>query len=116
MALKMTIEKKDLATLFTDYTLVLEELAEEAAEVIQAKSKVIRFGLLDTFNNTLNPDQTNKEKLETEVGHFLAVVDVLVAKGILCHDRLEDAKPGKWEKMVIWQKYKGTKEREKGIF
>lgn len=108
----MVITKKDLAKLFTDNALVLEELAEEAAEVIQAKSKVIRFGLMDTFNDTLNPDKTNQEKLEDEVGHFLAVVDVLVAKGILHKDKLEDAKPSKWSKMAIWQKYKGTKERE----
>jgi len=106
------ITKKDLADLFPDNRLNLEELAEEAAEVIQAKSKVCRFGLQDTFNNSLDPDQTNQEKLEAEIGHFLAVVDVLVATNVLRYDRLEDAKPKKWLKMRMWQKYNGTKERE----
>jgi len=108
----MVIEKKDLKELFPDNRLNLEELAEECAEIIQAKSKIIRFGLQDIFNNTHDPDQTNQEKLEAEIGHFLAVVDVLVATNVLRYDRLEDAKPKKWLKMRMWQKYNGTKERE----
>ena len=98
---------KELKYLFPDTRINLEILAEEAAEVIQAKSKVCRFGLLDTYNDTTNPDQTNQEKLEMEVGHFLAVVDVLIANGILRPEKMEDVKPAKWEKMVTWNKYKG---------
>lgn len=72
---------KWLRETFPDTTLVLEKLSEEAAEVIQAKSKIIHFGLKDTYNNTSNhPDQTNQEKLETEIAHFQAVVDILIAK------------------------------------
>lgn len=113
---EMVIEKKDLRELFPDNILNLEQLAEEASKVIQAKSKVVRFGLKDTFNDTLNPDQTNQEKLEAEIGQFLAVVDVLVETGILRQDKLDAAKPSKWSKMKIWDEYKGTREREKGIF
>ncbi len=95
---------------FPDTSLVLEKLAEEAAEVIQAKSKIIHFGLKDTYNNNADrPDQTNQEKLETEIAHFQAVVDILIAKKIVRYHKMQSMKPAKWEKMKKWNDYNGTK-------
>jgi tryptophanyl-tRNA synthetase len=61
--------------------LYLELLAEEAAEVIHIKSKIIRFGLLDCYQNLDKGD--NKKRLETEIGHFNAVVFRLADLGII---------------------------------
>jgi len=100
----------ELRNMFPDNKMNLEKLAEEAAEVICAKSKIIHFGLTDVYNNTKNhPDQTNVEKLETEIGHFQAVVDILIANGIVRPEKIEEAKPAKWEKMFKWNQYAETK-------
>jgi len=106
---KGTVSTNELSDMFPDNKLTLEILAEEASEIIQAKSKIIRFGLQDTYNDTSKPDQTNREKLEEEIGHFLAVVDVLTAKGIVRPEKIKEAKPIKWQKMYRWNQYKGTK-------
>jgi len=96
----------DLNTLFDNPGLNLEILSEELseaisymAEVIKIKSKVIRFGLANT-----NPDtgELNKELLEKEVGHVLAMIDILVANGILDKSELKKHKLNKFAKL---QKY-----------
>lgn len=98
-----------LKRLFDDDKLTLEILAEEASEIIQAKSKIIRFGLKDSFNETNRPDQTNVEKLETEIIHFMAVVDVLISRGIINLTNIDKIKYDKWDKMKKWNSYTGTK-------
>jgi len=47
---------------------------EEAAEVIQAISKCLRFGV----NHRYNAGLSNKEKLEIEVGQLLYMVQRLI--------------------------------------
>jgi len=61
-----------------EYLLVC--LIEEAAEVQQAASKALRFGL-----NNHHPcrDSTNVEELQNEVFHFLAIIELLNAQEIL---------------------------------
>ena len=98
-----------LCNRFPNDELTLEKLAEEAAEIIQAKSKIVHFGLTDTYNDTKHhPDQTNQEKLETEIGHLLAVVDILAARGIVRYSKIHSVKEAKWDKMEKWNKYKGS--------
>lgn len=58
----------------------LEILAEEAAEVIQAKSKIIRFGLDDYHPKN---KVINKVKLGQEIGHFLTMVGKLLDDGTI---------------------------------
>ena len=48
-------------------------LQEECAEVVQAVSKVYRFGLDNSWNGV-----TNKQALITEIGDVLALIDILV--------------------------------------
>ena len=77
---------------YTDTNLNLEILAEEASEVIEAlsriirmKSKIVRFGLTDHHPKNMIP---NNEALEEEIGHFLAMVDILVNQGVLSENRI----------------------------
>ena len=78
----------------------LRILQEEGAEVIQAVSKVFRFGSEMHYPDETSP--TNKEKLEEEVGDFLAMVDVLVELGYLNDSNLNKARMNKKEKLKKW--------------
>ena len=64
---------------------------EECAEVIQAISKVFRFG-----------EQSNKEHLEEEVGQTLALFDILIERCILSDMRVNAARLAKKEKLKQW--------------
>ena len=59
---------------------LLAKLQEEAAEVIQAVSKINRFG-----DNSHHPDRqtTNKQELILELEDFLAILAALEHKGYL---------------------------------
>lgn len=97
----------DLKRAFPDDALTMEHLAEEAAEVIQMKSKVIRFGLEDEWPK--ESGQTNRKKLVEELGHLLAVIDVLKARGIVTQEEMDVHKWQKWDGMTKWNAYRGTK-------
>ena len=56
----------------------LDKLQEEASEVIQAVSKIRRFG---PDNHHPDRTQTNKQELVGELEDFLALVAVLEAQG-----------------------------------
>ena len=74
-------------------------LQEECAEVIVEVSKIRRFGLDTKHYKT---GQLHKEMLELEIGDMLALVDILVEKGILNFDNLNKAKYNKIEKLKVW--------------
>ena len=86
---------------FKNQTLNLEILAEEAAEIIQIKSKIIRFGLYDYHPKNEMP---NNEKLENEIGHFLAMVDILVHHGVIHLDNITKGRAEKLIKLKDWYK------------
>ena len=77
----------------------MDILQEECAEVIQAVSKIRRFGI-----DNLKPGKpkTNREHLEEEVGDMLAMVDIMLANGIVTAEHLEIAKRAKIEKLKKW--------------
>jgi NTP pyrophosphatase (non-canonical NTP hydrolase) len=77
----------------------LDILQEECAEVIQAVSKISRFGL-----DNLKPGKpkTNKEHLEEELGDLLAMIDILCGNGVVELDNLRAAKLAKIEKLKKW--------------
>lgn len=56
-------------------------LLEEAAEVIQAVSKVFRFGWDSTHPD--RPHWTNKEHLTEELGDLICMIKILVDRGII---------------------------------
>jgi len=97
----------DLKKAFPDIKSTLEHLAEECCEVGQKKSKVIRFGLNDEW--PAGSGSTNREKLEEEIGHLLAVVDILKAHGLVSDEEMLPHKWHKWDSMIKWNAYRGTK-------
>ena len=78
---------------------IMDILQEECAEVIQAVSKVRRFGI-----NNYKPGKpkTNREHLEEELGDLLAMVDIMLEQDIVSWGNLEVAKKAKIEKLCKW--------------
>jgi len=102
----------DLITSFPDDKLTLEHLGEELCEVGQMKSKIIRFGFEDEW--PAGSGWTNRRKLIQELGHILAVIDILKAKGIVSQEEMDQYKTEKWQSMVKWNAYRGDKDDLKG--
>ena len=77
----------------------MDILQEECAEVIQAVSKINRFGL-----DNLKPGKpkTNREHLEEELGDMLAMIDILQSMDIVSYTNIEKASEAKIEKLKIW--------------
>lgn len=80
---------------------ILLILQEESAEVIQAVSKVFRFGW-EAVNPIIESDQTNKEHLEEEIGDFLAMLYLMESSGMIDIFAVEEAKFNKIEKLKKW--------------
>ena len=78
---------------------VMDILQEECAEVIQAVSKISRFGIDGAKPGTT---KTNREHLEEEVGDLMAMVDILVAKNIISQENINKAAERKLEKLKLW--------------
>jgi NTP pyrophosphatase (non-canonical NTP hydrolase) len=78
---------------------VLDILQEEAAEVIQAVSKIRRFGW---DNNHPSSTQSNLEHLEEELGDIQAMVELLMEMGIVSWGNVTVAKRAKIEKLKKW--------------
>ena len=80
-------------------TEVLDILQEECAEVIQAVSKIRRFG---ADNVKPGKPKTNRDHLEEELGDMLAMIDIMLELRIISLDNLEIAKKAKIEKLKQW--------------
>jgi hypothetical protein len=82
-----------------DPTLNLIILSEECSEVIQEVSKVLRFGL-NSKHPRGGPD--NRSKLETECGHTLALINLLISNGVISEEKVNGAIAPKLEKMAAF--------------
>jgi len=78
---------------------VMDITQEECAEVIQAISKIRRFGMDNAKPGT---EYTNGEHLEEELGDVLAMVDILLVNGVVNWGNLHRAKRAKIEKLKKW--------------
>lgn len=69
---------------------LLQMLAEEAAEIVQAAMKTLRHGW-DSYNPTVPPEKriSNVEHLEYEIKQLLAIVKMLRRSGIVDMDFAE---------------------------
>lgn len=76
---------------------IINVCSEECAEVIQAISKIFRFGMETSWNG-----ETNQEKLEKELGDLLAMVDIMINQNIVREDQIMEAKIEKYEKLRRW--------------
>jgi NTP pyrophosphatase (non-canonical NTP hydrolase) len=72
-------------------------LQEECAEVVQATSKCFRFGL-----NGMYLKESNRDRLEQEIGDVLAMIDILTNQGEISLERLLEAKQRKFKKLSQW--------------
>ena len=78
---------------------VMNILSEECAEVIQAISKVHRFGL---DNYKPGKPKTNREHLEEEIGDLQCMISILLELGIVREDALQRAELAKYDKLKQW--------------
>ena len=79
---------------------VLEALvitAEECAEVIQAISKIQRFGMVNVYNSI-----SCREQLEKELGDLYAMMNILQEQDIVSWNNIEQYAADKREKLKVW--------------
>lgn len=78
---------------------IMNILQEECAEVIQAVSKINRFGI-----DKVKPGKpkTNREHLEDELGDVLAMIDLLIKNNVVSESKLAEAEQAKKIKLQIW--------------
>lgn len=79
---------------------------EECAEVIQAISKIFRFGFDTVWNN-----ETNKEHLEEELGDLTAMLYILQMSGIVSEEKVMKASEAKMEKLAKWSNIDLSKDK-----
>lgn len=72
-------------------------LAEECAEVVQAVSKIMRFGINNTWNG-----KTARQDLEMELGDVRAMIDILLEREVIRENKLQDAELNKIAKLHKW--------------
>jgi NTP pyrophosphatase (non-canonical NTP hydrolase) len=78
---------------------VMDILQEECAEVIQAVSKIRRFGI---DNVKPGKPKTNRAHLEEELGDLYAMIDILQELDIVSWTNIEKAAEAKREKLKTW--------------
>lgn len=76
---------------------ILQIANEECAEVIQAISKVFRFGL-----DTEWKGKVNRFHLEEEIGDLQAMIQLMIEAGILDQDVVDNATREKINKLKAW--------------
>ena len=81
----------------TQETLLITQ--EECAEVTQAISKIMRFGLNDAWPKD---GPNNKSRLEEEVGDLLCMIDIMIERGILSDSNVNAARHAKRDKLKTW--------------
>ena len=80
---------------------IMQITQEECAEVVQAISKVFRFGMESEHNGV-----TNREHLQVEVGDVLCMIDLMGQFGLIDWAYVEHARHAKREKLQKWSKIK----------
>lgn len=76
---------------------LLTVLMEECGEVIQAASKVIRFGETSEYKGC-----TAMESLEKELGDLYCMIDLLHANDMISFTKLDDYSNEKYQKLRDW--------------
>lgn len=74
---------------------------EECAEVIQAISKVFRFGFTSTHNG-----KNNREHLEEEIGDLICMFQLMEEKGMVDWTHVSLYTQKKREKLKTWSNIK----------
>ena len=80
---------------------ILRITQEESAEVIQAVSKVFRFGMDSEWKGVVNRDH-----LAEELGDLLCMIDLCISKEIVRGDAVFSASINKLKKLETWSNIK----------
>jgi NTP pyrophosphatase (non-canonical NTP hydrolase) len=70
---------------------------EECAEVVQAISKVFRFGFAGIYDG-----RTNKDRLEEEIGDLMCMLQMMDEQELIDWTRVSVAAQMKREKLKTW--------------
>ena len=73
---------------------------EECAEVIQAVSKIMRFGFDSKYPT--EDSASTKECLEMEAGQLLCMIGILVDQGVIDEDAMIESMEAKKIKLETW--------------
>ncbi len=79
-------------------------LSEECAEVIKIIGKIVRHGY-ESYDPTGKEPGTNREMLEVELGHMMAMNKVLAEAGDVNKDSVVDSMTEKIRKTLIAKTY-----------
>lgn len=79
---------------------ILDILQEECGEVVQAVSKIRRFGL----DNSHKDGKTQRENFTQEMGDLLLLIDLLYAYNVFTEAEIHQAKLLKAHKLSIYSK------------
>lgn len=82
---------------------ILDITQEECAEVIQAISKIRRFGWLSKHPTS---NQTNRQHLEEEVGDLVCMIDLMRESGMIDWAEVIEHSDNKREKLKKWSNIK----------
>lgn len=80
---------------------LLNLISEEAAEVIQIVSKTHRFGW-DSYNPFDRNKETNRARLESEIGDILTLIDIAVQRKLIDVANIGKAIESKKERLKIY--------------
>lgn len=73
---------------------------EECAEVIQEISKIFRFGIANKHKDGM----LHQEKLETEVGDLLCMINLMTQYELVRPEKVSEAVENKQAKLKQWSK------------
>jgi NTP pyrophosphatase (non-canonical NTP hydrolase) len=86
---------------------LLSICTEECAEVVQAISKIQRFGWDN--KNPIDPNSiTNRDHLIEEMGDLMCMIGLVIQEYNLNQSKLETAVKAKLKKLEKWSGYKFT--------
>ena len=88
-----------MTTLNSSQKEILLIAQEECAEVTQAISKIMRFGIDETFNNA-----TNRQRLVEELGDLHCMIELIAESGMIERQDLFHASGNKRKKLMQWSK------------
>lgn len=94
MIMKKIVQKNKVTA---EESEILNILAEECSESVQAITKIFRFGWSSCHPD--KPNWTNKEHLTEELGDLIAMIGILVKKDILSGADIQYAAEMKLEKL-----------------
>lgn len=76
---------------------VLRITQEECAEVVQAISKVFRFGIDGVYEGC-----SNKQKLASELGDLQCMINLIKEFGIINEEEIDKAELNKRNRLGVW--------------